>query len=262
MEVYINEVRGLADCICSLYLSKRNIDREKEEHIRSVVQSMLDENGMVKLTPDTSSETIKEFNTYIERARKWGSQHHTLLKYMDFSSSVYGLHRAGQDDFDSHAERLDSRIVRSSTRLAKFGPGEKSEYYQGKIITTDEVIDMLGIEMPANIEKDGSTFVRTTNGYVREDLKDDFDVLRGLYMLSIPSNFIYKCNIIQFAHIVSLRDKFGHAAPEVKTMIEDTIFKLSVATGGFITRKFLYDIERWYRLTPDEREAHLADITD
>lgn len=262
MEVYINEVRGLTDCICSLYLSKRNIDREKEEHIRKVVNSMLDSDGKVRLTVDTDSETIAEFTKYIKAVQKWGSQHHTLLKYMDFSSSVYGLHRGGQDDFDSHAERLDSRIVRSSTRLAKFGPGEKSEYYQGKIITTDEALEMLGIETPANIEKDGQIFVRTTNGYVREDLKDDFDVLRGLYMLSIPSNFIYKCNIVQFAHIVSLRDKFGHAAPEVKTMIEDTIHKLSIATGGFITRKFLYDIERWYRLTLEEREHHLADIED
>ena len=262
MEVYINEVRGLADAICSMYLSKRNIDRDKENHIRSVVHKMLDSNGKVMLKPDMDSETVQEFKEYIAALRKWGVKHHTLFKYFDFSSSVYGLHRGAQDDFDAHAERLDSRIVRSSTRLAKFGPYEKSDFYKGKIITTDEALELMCITVPEKIEKDDFTYVKTVNGYVREDLKDDHDVLRGLYMMSIPSNFIYKCNIAQFAHIVAMRDKYSHAAPELQDMIEHTIFKLGVFTGGLVDRKFLYDIERWYNLTDDEKEIHLSKIED
>ena len=136
MQVHVNEIRGLADSICTLYLSKRNIDREKEMHIRQVVNSMLDNNGRVipYVGLPQYKECGAEFDEFINSIRKYGTKHTTLLKYLDFSCSVYGLHRGAQDDFDSHAERLDSRIVRSSTRLAKFGPGEKSEYYQGKII--------------------------------------------------------------------------------------------------------------------------------
>ena len=247
MEVYINEIRGLADAICTLYLSKRNLSRDKEVHIRKVVNSMIDSDGLT--TPFISSEAqslyAAEFDEYIKKISEWGVKHHTLLKYLDFSCSVYGLHRGAQDDFDSHAERLDSRIVRSSTRLAKYGPGEKSDFYKGKIITTDEALEILGITVPDTLEVDDVIYKRAVNGYVRYEMRNDHDVLRGLYMLSIPSNFIFRCNIIQFAHIVAMRDKNSHAAPELREMIEKIISQLTTYTGGLITRKFLYEIERF-----------------
>ena len=258
MEVYINEIRGLADSICALYISKRNIDREKEEHLREVCQAVLDGNGMFTQFNDVDfiegvaedivqyyREAYDEFGQLVNSVSKWGVKHNTLLKYTDFSCTVYGLHRGAQDDFDAHAERLDSRIVRSSTRLAKFGHAEKSEWYEGKIISTDEALDFLEIELPHEMWVDGQRYVKCVNGYIREDLKDDFDVLRGLYMLSIPSNFIFKCNIVQFAHIVAMRDKYSNAAPELRDMIEMVIDQLHTYTGGFITRELLYAIERW-----------------
>ena len=70
-----------------------------------------------------------------------------MLRFIDISVTVEGLHRAGQDDWDSHAARFNNRIIRSSTRLASFGY-EMSEWYQDKIIPTDAALDLLGIEAP------------------------------------------------------------------------------------------------------------------
>ena len=258
MEAYVNEIRGLADCICALYISKRNIDREKEGHLRDVCRVVLDNDGLVtdfsdiEFVEGIDHDTIQyykdayaEFNKLIKSVSKWGKKHNTLLKYMDFSCSVYGLHRGAQDDFDAHAERLDSRIIRSSTRLAKFGHGEKSEWYEGKILSTDEALELMEKSMPEVLWVEDKKYVRCVNGYVLEEYKDDHDVLRGLYMLSIPSNFIFKCNIVQFAHIVAMRDKYSHAAPELRDMIESVLELLNKYTGGFITRELLYEIERW-----------------
>ena len=45
----------------------------------------------------------------------------------------------------SHARRFDNRIIRSSTRLAEFSDGEMSDYYKGKIIPTDEALNILKV---------------------------------------------------------------------------------------------------------------------
>lgn len=241
MEVYVNNITGIDDAICTLYLSKRNIDKKKEFEIRRIVMAFP---GLVynEFEPIEDYEKMWEL---LRKVKKYGVHHTTLLRFIDISCSVYGLHRGAQDDFDAHAKRLESRIVRSSTRLAKFEGGEKSDYYQDKILTTDEVLDYLNIsKLPEVIIKDDKKYVKAPNGYILEDEKDNQDVLRGLYMLSIPSNFIFKCNLVDFAHIVYMRDKNSHAAPELKEMIEEILVQLEQKTNGFITRKFLYDIER------------------
>ena len=216
MKVYLNEINGLWAAIDAAYFSKRSWTREKEEHIYKVYIRNFDRFGMRKRELVAFDSEMQEM---MDMLFKWSKSHITLAKFLDFSFTVEGLHRGAQDDFDSHAKRLDNRIVRSSTRLAKFG-NEKSEWYQGKILTTDEALAMLDIPRPAEIVIDGVTYVSCTNGYVREDLKDNKDVLRGLYMLSIPSNFIFKCNCTEFAHIVNERDANSHAAPELRLMIE------------------------------------------
>ena len=58
------------------------------------------------------------------------------------------------------------------------------------------------------------------NGYIEEQYVNDKDVMRGLYMLSIPSNFIFKCNFTEWSHIVKERDCNSHAAPELQEMVE------------------------------------------
>ena len=215
MKVYLNEINGLWAAIDAAYFSKRTWTPEIERHIKGVYERNFDRWGM--RVSDTFDPEIADMMDMLFR---WSKSHITLGKFLDFSFTIEGLHRGAQDDFDSHAKRLDNRIVRSSTRLAKFG-NEKSDWYQGKILTTDEALQLMDIPKPAELMVDGVNYVACTNGYVREDLKDNKDVLRGLYMLSIPSNFIFKCNCTEFAHIVNERDKDSHAAPELRLMIEE-----------------------------------------
>lgn len=215
MKVYLNEINGLWAAIDAMYFSKRTWSRAEEIKLMAAYESNYDNHGKMRY-----NELDPEFKKLVDNLFKWSTSHITLAKFLDFSFTVEGLHRGAQDDFDSHAKRLDNRIVRSSTRLSKFG-NEKSEWYQGKILTTDEALEMMDIPKPTEIVVDGFNFVSCTNGYVREDLKDDKDVLRGLYMLSIPSNFIFKCNGTEFAHIINERDMDSHAAPELRLMIEE-----------------------------------------
>lgn len=216
MKVYLNEINGLWAAISSMYFSKRTWTRESEVELKEMYARNYDFFGFKR-----NEELEPEFKKLVDNLFKWSTSHITLAKFIDFSFTVEGLHRGAQDDFDSHAKRLDNRIVRSSTRLAKFG-NEKSDWYKGKILTTDEALGLAGIIKPENIYTvDGQCYVSCTNGYVREDLQHDKDVLRGLYMLSIPSNFIFKCNATEFAHIVNERDSESHAAPELRLMVEE-----------------------------------------
>ena len=122
-------------------------------------------------------------------------------------------------DFDSHAKRFDNRIIRSSTRLATYG-NEKSDYYKDKILTTDEALNILEIKSPDTVIYNSKTYVKTTNGYILEEYKDNKDVMRGLYMLSIPSNFIFRINLTEFSHLYKERGEHGTANFEVKECAE------------------------------------------
>ena len=73
---------------------------------------------------------------------------------------------------------------------------------------------------------DGKKYVKTTNGYILEEHKDDRDVKRGLYMLSIPSNFIFKVNLTEFSHVYKERNADGTANPEVKELAEGCLMRV------------------------------------
>jgi hypothetical protein len=118
-----------------------------------------------------------------------------------------------------------------------------SEYYQGKIIPTDTALAFLGITTPDEIEYDGQTYVRGVNGYILKGMENNKDAKRGLYMLSIPSNFIFKINLTEYAHVFKERNEKGSANPEVKTCIEKATDKLEVASLGFINRDLLLKIK-------------------
>ena len=214
MKVYLNELNGLWNAIDAMYFSRRSWSREFELKVMEAYERNFDRWGKRK------GEIDDEMQNYINLLFKWSTDHITLAKFFDFSFTIDGLHRGAQDDFDSHAKRMDNRIIRASTRLAKFG-NEKSDWYEGKIFSTDEVLEKCEIQKPAEVIIDGINYVSTVNGYVREDLKNNKDVLRGLYMLSIPSTFTFKCNCTEFAHIVKERDQLSHAAPELRDMIEE-----------------------------------------
>ena len=217
MKVYLNEVTGLADALVSMYMSKRTWTRELEEEIRRDC----------KVTSIKSFSVLSEYESCKNRTEKrlesfckFAWKHITMLDFITLSVTVEGLHRAGQDDWDAHAYRFNNRIIRSSTRLADFGENEMSDFYKDKIIPTETALEMLGIEIPQTIERDGQTFVSAEGGYVMEDLKNNRDAKRGLYRMCIPSNFIFKINLAQWAHVYKMRNKDGTANPEVKEVAE------------------------------------------
>lgn len=244
MKVYLNEINGLWNAIVGLYMSKRSWTRDLEEAIRVQYQLNFDRWGM-RYFHDYGQEKREtlgpELAASLEKLCKWMPKHITLGRFIDFSFAVEGMHRGAQDDFDSHARRLDNRILRSSTRLAQFG-NEKSSWYQGKILTTGEACKALGMTLPEEMELNGEKYVAAQNGYIRADLADSQDVRRGLYMLSIPSNFIFKVNATEFAHIVQQRDKTGHAHPELQEAVETMIDLIQAEIPPF-TRDFWHSIK-------------------
>lgn len=214
MKVYINKITGLDDALVSLLMSKRSWTREKEETIRDDIGDSLGRDGMV-IAPTA------EFRNWMNKLIKYGLDpeygHTTLLRYIDISITVDGLHRAGQDDWDAHVARMDNRIVRASTRLGTFAEGEISDYYKGKILFPHEVT-----ELPQEIEKNGTKYVKVPFGYVQKGLEKDKDVVRGLYPESIPSSFIFKVQYPELCHILQMRDSVeGHANPEVQELANE-----------------------------------------
>jgi hypothetical protein len=239
MKVYLNSITGIDDAIVSMYMSKRSWTREKELDIRNTVARCTDRYGFPHVTQDVViyNNFTKDFDTLL----KWGTKHFTMLRFIDFSVTVEGLHRAGQDDWDSHSQRFNNRIIRSSTRLATFSNGEMSDWYKDKILPTDAALSILGLKVPEKIEYDGNTYVKSVNGYILEQYKNDKDVKRGLYMLSIPSNFIFKVNFTELAHCIKERDINGNANPEVKLFVEDLLTQITNAYYK-INRELFYAI--------------------
>ena len=243
MEIYLNRIDGWDDAIISMFLSKRTLTRELEFSIRHEV-NMCSNNFFVDDFPiGALIGKTDQLDDWLKKLFKWCPKHITMGRFLDFSFTVYGLHRAGQDDIDSHAKRMENRIIRSSTRLADFSQGEQSSFYEGKIIPTDVALAVLGVVVPYELEYNGQTYVKGVNGYILKGMENNRDVKRGLYMLSIPSNFIFKINLTEFAHLYKERNRNGTANPEVKDCIEGGTDQLVKASLGFINRDLLMAIK-------------------
>jgi len=242
MTVYLNEMTGIADAIVSMFISKRTWSREMENKIRHITECVLMKNGALKdvdtITVEGNLSMLDTFNEWMETLIKWGWKHITMLRFVDMSITVEGLHRAGQDDWDAHAQRFNNRIIRSSTRLANFGY-EVSNWYSDKIMPTDTALNHLGINLPQSIKIDEVEYTKAVNGYVREDCKSDADVKRGLYMLSIPSNFLFKVNLTEWAHVYKERNINGSANPEVKQCCESIADQMEAFHHQFNRELFL-----------------------
>lgn len=246
MDVFLNRVDGIDDAILSMFFSKRTVDRELEMKIRNEV------NACSKLTywcdsdkplPLGALTTVSsELADWLDKLFKWGEHHYTMLRFIDLSFTVYGLHRAGQDDLDAHAMRMNNRIIRSSTRLGRFERGEMSDWYKGRILPTDVALALLGINVPEKLEHDGQTYVRSTNGYILEGLADNNDVRRGLYMLSIPSSFVFRIQLTEFAHVYKERRYGGNAHPELQLAVEDMAMQVEAATHRYANRELFMRI--------------------
>lgn len=244
MEIYLNRIDGWDDAIISMFLSKRTLTRELELRIRGIVQyytrHCVCHDGQPIGGIFNPPEELKD---WLNKLFKWCPHHITMGRFLDFSFTVYGMHRAGQDDLDSHAKRMENRIIRASTRLADFSQGEMSEFYEGKIIPTDTALAILGITAPDELEFAGQTYVKGVNGYILKGMENNRDVKRGLYMLSIPSNFIFKMNLTEFAHLYKERNVNGTANPEVKECVELAVDQLEQASWGYINRDLLLAIK-------------------
>lgn len=243
MEVYLNRIDGIDDAIISMFLSKRTLTRDLELKIRNEVLSASNLSFGDIAFGALTGEISPELDSWLKTLVKWGTKHITMARFCDLSFTVYGLHRAGQDDIDAHAMRMNNRIIRSSTRLANFNEGEMSEYYKGKIIPTDVALAHLGITTPNEIEYEGNTYVRGVNGYILKGMQDSKDVKRGLYMLSIPSCFIFKIQLTEFAHVYKERNKDGTANPEVKDAAEMMMDQVDRASSHYFNREMMRDIK-------------------
>ena len=241
MKVFLNEITGMDDAFVTMYMSKRTWTRELEETLRNDWTTYLLFKDMQDID-EGARKAIENTKARINSFCKWAWQHATMLDYVTISVTVEGMHRAGQDDWDAHACRYNNRIIRSSTRLADFSDGEMSDFYKGKIIPTDAALKILGIEIPENIYVEGQTYVKAVNGYIREDLKNNRDVKRGLYMQSIPSNFIFKCNMAQWAHVYKMRNENSGANPEVKELAESIQDQIEAEMPWF-NREFIMKVK-------------------
>ena len=181
MKIYVNSITGIEDAIVSTLMSKRSWTREKENDVRATCERVIDRNGRFYKDKPIELEDICKYDRWLD----------SVLR------------------------------IRSSTRLSDFGNYEMSEWYQDKIIPTDVALEFLGIETPKEITKDGIVYVKTINGYIRKDMKDDKDVKRGLYMLSIPSDFAFKINLTEWSHVYKMRNEMSTANPEVKMCCEE-----------------------------------------
>lgn len=219
MKVYLNEVTGMDDALVSMYMSKRTWTPELDERIRKDWW-----NCYYGGEPNEEEEYQRAYKETVNRIKaflKYAWAHTTMLDFITVSATVQGIHRAGQDDWDAHVCRFNNRIIRASTRLADFSEGEMSDFYKGKILPTDIALkEVFNTVLPETFEKDGQEYVKVPNGYVVKGMENNRDIKRGLYMESIPSNFIFKVNMAQWAHVYRLRKKGGTANPEVQQLAE------------------------------------------
>ena len=239
MQVYLNEVSGLWQALVGMYMSRRTWTREREIYTKCLFEQCYDRWG--KCLPDVDLDVIQEMDNLVRVLLKWAPKHITMTRFLDFSFTVEGMHRGAQDDLDSHARRMENRILRSSTRLAKYG-AEKSDWYKGRILTTDEALSLLGMSVPEEVSVDGVKYARAVNGYVREDLCHDKDTLRGLYMLSIPSNNTFRINCTEFAHLLKERDTNSNAHPELKEAVESMLQQITQCIPQ-LDREWFYSVK-------------------
>lgn len=240
MKVTVNSITGFEDAFVAMYISKRTWTPKLDKEIRNTCNNVINEYG--HLREKCTEENLEKFNGWLSTLLKMGRKHITVLRFIDISIMTEGLHRAGQDDVDAHARRFDNRIIRSSTRLATFSDDEMSNFYRDKVITTNKALTILGIDIPDSFEYKGSRYVKSSNGYIKEEYEDNKDVKRGLYMLSIPSNFISKINLCEWGHVFQQRNKGGGANPEVKEWAEEVMKQINNIHEQ-ISREYVLSIE-------------------
>lgn len=238
MRVQLNSITNIDDAILTMYFSRGTWTWEIDREVRKMVESCTDRRGNYI---GGLAENIEKYTKTMTTWLKYAPKHSTMASFIGLSFTVEGLHRAGQDDWDAHAKRMDNRIIRQSTRLGTLPEDAKSDYYKDKILTYHEAMAILGIETPDEIEHDGKTYVKVHDGYVLKGMEKNRDAHRGLYHLAFPSNFTFEINLAQFAHVYRLRNDKGGANPEVKQLAEQCM-SLITAAQPFLTRDVVMSI--------------------
>jgi len=239
VKVQLNSISGIDDALLTMYFSRGTWNWSLDSKIRAMVCECTDRHGYINSNAD--SDAAESYEKTLRTWLKYAPIHSTMASFIDLSFTVEGMHRAGQDDWDSHAKRMDNRIIRQSTRLGNIPEDAKSDFYKDKILTYHEAMDILGIEAPDEINHEGKTYVRVHDGYVLKGLEKNRDAHRGLYHLAFPSNFTFKVNLAQFAHVYRMRNDKGGANPEVKQLAEQCM-SLITAAQPLLTRDVVMSI--------------------
>lgn len=233
MKVSLLETAGLEPAVLSIFVSKRHLDTTLALNIHKEYLDYIHHEN---------TRDAQVFERRLTRALAIGRQHTTVLRFINFSFLVEDIHRGAQDDWDSHARRFDNRIIRSSTRLSASEVGAKSDYYDGKIMTFGEAIKKADIPMPIGLTIDGVNYEKTDHGYIREDLAENQDVVRGLYPLCLPSTFVYSVNLAEFCHIYKVR-RAGHGAHEEVSQLAETCALLIKDAIPQVDQTYLLEVE-------------------
>jgi len=240
LKATLKSITGFYGAFISMFMSKRTWTPELDVEVESTCRKVVDETGRIR--QDAKKEDIEKFNNWLCMLLNMGKKHITVIRFLDMTILTEGMHRAGQDDIDSHAKRFENRIIRNSTRLATYDKGEMSDYYRSKVLTDGEACEILKIGLPDAIEYEGNTYVKSTNGYILKEYENNKDIKRGLYMLSIPCNFIAKINLCEWGHVFKERCANGGANPEVKEWAEQITEQLAKFHEQ-ITRDYVLSIE-------------------
>ena len=265
MEIKSLCITGYDEMVRSIFISNKKYNADIDEKIRNgerIRSIIANENGVLdfiggdidtKLDQLSNNEDYQWYRKKIEVALKLacGSLydkadengavtpeqiqlcHSTIGRFLDISCVVDGLHRGATDDFDAHAKRLDSRIIRRSTRTTTPDDIVLSDWYKDKVIpfgdldgcTVSEIIDIteckdVEIRLPSTIIVNQKVYRKSRFGYVLDEFKQDYDVLRGLTPLGMANLFVFKCNVTEWAHITKLRRPGTHASPELQQLIK------------------------------------------
>lgn len=94
MRARVIEVTGYVPAIMSMYMTGKNVDEERLNHIRFHVEQSTDRWGRV-INP------TKEFNDYMDKVMKYGvkHEHETIMDFINIAVFIEGLHRGAQDCF-------------------------------------------------------------------------------------------------------------------------------------------------------------------
>lgn len=268
MKCAIRRISGIDDAIMSLMFSRRSYTEEIDLQIKKDLADISDPlTGAILPTKEPEfPAAYHNIESWLKKVAKYGAGvgmstaidagHDTLLRFIDFTVVVEGLHRGAQDDLDAHAMRMENRIVRSSTRLGlielnRLKSTYMSDWYKDKIVTFEDYLaNELGDEfdsvLPIRMYKDGVQYTRTISGYVRDDLINDDDARRGLYRLSMASDCIFKINLYNARHLYKRRNIHTKASPELKELIEsfaDQAESMLPHLGLLVRYDWAYDVE-------------------